>query len=180
MKSIHILSIIALCAVSCTNINKEQQPKSGMDSVKTNSTQAFKTENQAAKSESKLIYEKDAVKEEIANDDDLTKAYILLSKGDSTVYLQSNIRKDHQIYGYQKPDINSKKMILFSVFTSDVDKNPHQLPLGAYYETSGLVHQGFKLNYTKTVGNFIETSFTDATDIGEDLVYFEKEDIIIE
>lgn len=173
MKSLITLSILALSIISCNNSKKEELTKPIEDSVKI-------TDNNIDTDLENPIIKKDTIKEDITNNDDLTKAYIMLSKGDSAVYLQSNIRKDHQIYGYQKPNINSRKLILFSVFTSDVDKNPHQLPLGAYYETSGLAREGFKLKYTKTVGDFIETIFKDATNIGEDLVYFKKNEVIIE
>lgn len=65
----------------------------------------------------------------------LEKALVL--KSDSTISLTANIRLDYRIFGYSKPDTSSGKMILFSIFTSDVKGNPYKCPLGSYYQTPG-------------------------------------------
>jgi hypothetical protein len=109
--------------------------------------------------------------------DNLTKAFVLLSYGDSTIHLTANIRKDHRIFGYAKPDINSEQLLLFSVFTSDVENNPFGCKLGAYYDTSSI--REFTLKYTSQKGSFIQASATDTS--GQSTVlYFDKKWIVFE
>ncbi|MBK8698596.1 MAG: hypothetical protein IPN29_03280 [Saprospiraceae bacterium] len=88
----------------------------------------------------------------LASGDDGTKAYI--NKQDSTISLFANIRKDHRIIGYSKPDIHSDRLLMISVFTSDVENNPFSRQLGAYYDTSGM--EDMLLKYQGTKGDFIE------------------------
>lgn len=78
--------------------------------------------------------------------------YVIL--GDSSLHLTANIRADHIIFGYEKPDTTSQKLLLLSVFTSDVENNPYGLKLGSYYETSGM--DKLSLKYKETVGDFIK------------------------
>lgn len=109
--------------------------------------------------------------------DNLTKAFVLLSNGDSTIHLTANIRKDHRIFGYANPDINSERLLLFSVFTSDVESNPFGCKLGAYYDTSSI--REFTLKYTSTKGSFVQASATDTS--GQSTVlYFDKKWIVFE
>lgn len=49
----------------------------------------------------------------IASGDNITKAYILK---DSLLYLTADMKKDHRIFGYEKPDLTSKKTITFFNF----------------------------------------------------------------
>ena len=67
-----------------------------------------------------------------------------ISKADSIISLTANIRRDPRIFGYQKPDINSKKMILLSVFTKDVEGNPFKCAYGSYYQTSNMKSMDIK------------------------------------
>jgi hypothetical protein len=72
----------------------------------------------------------------ITSGDNITKAYV--SASDSSISLASNMRQDHRIFGYEKPDTKSKRLLLLSVFTNDVENNPFGCELGAYYDTSGM------------------------------------------
>ena len=95
----------------------------------------------------------------------------LIYRRDSSFHVYSNIRADYRIIGYESPDTNSRKMILFSVFTSDVEHNPFHCPYGSYYDSA----QGNELliKYTGEQGSFIK-----ATINGEKkqpaTVYFQK------
>ncbi len=55
------------------------------------------------------------------------------------------------IFGFRSPDVNSEKMICFSSETSDIEDNPHQCSLGAFYETGELIVQfiGFEGAFVK-------------------------------
>lgn len=104
--------------------------------------------------------------------DNITKAYIFLS--DSSFALAADMKKDHRFYGYKKPDVTSKKLILFSIFSNDVDGNPFNLPLGAYYDTR--FNDDFSLKYSGE-----ENGFTKVDIVGKkQSMYFERKWIIFD
>jgi hypothetical protein len=84
-------------------------------------------------------------------EDDIEKAQI--SKGDSSFFVYNNIRKDYRIFGYQRPDTNSKRLILFSVFTRDVENNPYKCTYGAYYGSLGM--NSIQIKFVADKGSFI-------------------------
>jgi len=116
----------------------------------------------------------------VLESDEVTKAYVKLTAKDSIIHLHSNIRIDHRFFGYEQADIGSKKILLFSIFTNDVEDNPYQLKLGAYYDTSGLGSKGSKLKYVGTKGDFVQAKFIDSTDIPVCTIYFEKKWVEVE
>ncbi len=116
----------------------------------------------------------------VLESDEVTKAYVKLTAKDSIIHLHSNIRIDHRFFGYEQADIGSKKILLFSIFTNDVEDNPYQLKLGAYYDTSGLGSKGSKLKYVGTKGDFVQAKFIDSTDIPVCRIYFEKKWVEVE
>ncbi len=105
------------------------------------------------------------------DEENITKAYVFLKDGDSTINLTANIRKDHRIFGYARPDTRSERLLLLSVFTNDVENNPFNCKLGAYYETSGM--SGLTLKYVSTNGEFVKAIAMDTTDTAVP-IYFEK------
>ncbi|AHF16345.1 hypothetical protein NIASO_16665 [Niabella soli DSM 19437] len=107
----------------------------------------------------------------------LNKAFVSLKNGDSTITLHSNIRQDHRIFGYARPDTNAERLLLFSVFTNDVQGNPFKCRLGSYYETSEL--KGFHLKYLGTEDSFIKAMAIDSSN-NRTPVYFEKKWIDVE
>lgn len=107
----------------------------------------------------------------IASGDNITKAFVFLKDSDSTINLTANIRQDHRIFGYAKPDIKSERLLLLSVFTNDVENNPFGCRLGAYYDTGGM--EGLTLKYNSIVGNFVKATATDSTNKST-TIYFEK------
>jgi hypothetical protein len=101
----------------------------------------------------------------------ITKAIIYLNEGDSTINLIANIRQDHRIFGYAKPDIKSERLLLLSVFTDDVENNPFGCKLGAYYETAGM--DKLTLKFISSNGNFVKAVAIDKTNKST-IIYFEK------
>ena len=95
----------------------------------------------------------------VASGDYITKAFVFLRDGDSTINLIANIKKDHRIFGYAKPDIDSERLLLLSVFTNDVENNPFECKLGAYYDTYGMGE--LTLKCVSTTGNFVQSTAND-------------------
>ncbi len=90
----------------------------------------------------------------IVDEDNVQKA--IVSKSDSSISLTSNIRLDHRIFGYDKPDTSSKKIILLSVFTDDVEGNPFHCTYGSFYQTSDM--NDMELKYASKEGQFIKAT----------------------
>lgn len=88
------------------------------------------------------------------DEDNIQKASV--SKSDSSIWLTANMKLDHRIFGYEKPDTSSRKMILISIFTNDVEGNPFKCPFGSYYQTSDMTDMEIK--YVSTEGKFIKVN----------------------
>lgn len=88
------------------------------------------------------------------HEDFIQKAVI--SKSDSSLTIYQNIRDDYRIFGYQEPDTNSRKLLLVSVFTSDVEGNPYNCVYGSYYGSGAM--QDMKMKYTRAIGGFVEVN----------------------
>ena len=104
-----------------------------------------------------------------------TKAYINLQ--DSSFSMRADMKKDHKFYGFANADTNSTPLILFSIFTSDVDGNPEALSLGSFYDTQDAEEAGIILKL-ESRGN----SFSKFLIIGKEnnSVYFENKHLIFE
>jgi hypothetical protein len=95
----------------------------------------------------------------------------VISKRDSSFMVYNNIRADYRIIGYQLPDTSSKKMVLFSVFTADVENNPSRCPYGSYYGSPS--NEELEIKYTGDQGKFVKAFINN--DKGESAtIYFPK------
>lgn len=113
----------------------------------------------------------------VASGEDITKAFVNLKDGDSSINLIANMKLDHRIFGYATPDTKSERLILFSIFTNDVAANPFGCKFGAYYDTSGM--DGLTLKYSKHTDDFVTAFVKDKTN-KTTVVYFEKKFVEIE
>lgn len=95
-----------------------------------------------------------------------------VSKKDSTIRLTANMKRDHRIFGYLKPDTNSKKMILISIFTNDVKGNPFNCPFGSYYQTSDM--KGMIIKFVSKEGLFIKGKIVKKDSSGTQIYILEK------
>jgi hypothetical protein len=94
---------------------------------------------------------------------------LIVSRKDSSISITVSKYLDHRIFGYQKPSVKSKKLILISCFTADVENNGFELPLGAYYE----LDKNHKIKFLKSESEFITAKFIlNGKNRGN--VYFEK------
>jgi hypothetical protein len=150
--------VVAVCGQACSNNSVPagtQAPTSdGNDPVMTSLDSIDKANSESV----------------IASGDNVTKAYI--SSSDSSIYLTANIRQDHRIFGFEKPNNQSKRLLLLSVFTNDVENNPFQCELGAFYDTNSMGN--LRLKFVASEGDFIKAAAID--DAGQmTTIYFEKQ-----
>ena len=111
------------------------------------------------------IKEKDSVEVDETN---IQKATISIE--DSLIWIKANMRLDHRIFGYEKPNLDSKKMLLISIFTTDVEKNPFNCEYGAYYESDEM--QDIKLKFKENLGQFAKIKLTKENN--SKIIYFEN------
>jgi len=169
IKTIYIF-ILTLLIGACGQTNPKsdnhennEQFITGVETTKT---------NQATEKLTKIdIIEKENNESIIASGDNITKAFVFLKDGDSTIHLTVNKYQDHRIFGYAQPDIKSERLLLLSVFTNDVENNPFGCRLGAYYDTGGMGE--LTLKYNSTTGNFVKATVIDEANKST-TIYFEK------
>ena len=94
-----------------------------------------------------------------------------VSKSDSIIDLVANIRRDHRIFGYIKPDTSSKKMVLLSVFTNDVEGNPFNCTYGSYYQTGDM--KNIKIKFLSRNGVYIKAAII-KSDSALQIIYIPK------
>lgn len=78
------------------------------------------------------------------------------------------------IFGYEKADVNSKRMICFSSMTVDVEGNPNKCVLGSYYESGEL-----NIEYVSLEGGFVKLKFI-SDNASETVFYIEKKNVKIQ
>jgi len=154
MKIQLIAMLISLFFLSCNNRRETNKVQTGNTNIDTGV--ARKAEANHSTGEKALVPADTAAvgSPEAISEDQLNKAEV--SMKDSLIWLSANMRLDHRIFGYEKPDTNSKKMILLSIFTSDVKGNPYHCPYGAFYETNEM--DGLKLKFVSDGDKFIEVN----------------------
>jgi hypothetical protein len=111
----------------------------------------------------------------LASGENVTKAYINQETDELSFW--ADMKKDHRFFGYAQPDTASKRLLLFSIFSNDVEGNPFQLPLGAYYDTRDLEDRS--IAYLGQKGDFIHTQIEDEQGEKTDL-YFEKKWVVLD
>ncbi|GEM_PF-454824 len=80
-----------------------------------------------------------------------TKAYI---KKDSIIWIPQSMKSEHRVFGYKNKNTSSKKLILISIFTEDVENNPFKCKYGSYYHTQSM--NGLDLKYLEIQNEFIK------------------------
>lgn len=175
IKTIYISTFtLLICACGQTNPKFDNQENSEQTTTAVDLTKT----NQATEKLTKLdSIEKKNNASVVASGDNITKAFVFLKDGDSTINLTANIRQDHRIFGYAKPEIKSERLLLLSVFTNDVENNPFGCRLGAYYDTGGM--DELTLKYKSTTGNFVKATAIDKANHST-TIYFEKKWIELE
>jgi hypothetical protein len=96
---------------------------------------------------------------------------IEISKKDSIMSLYSSMQKECRIFGYEKPNKNSRKMILISIWTFDVKGNPSNCKYGSYYETNSM--DDMELKYIGKEDSFVKAALI-KNKIKTAIIYFEQ------
>jgi len=93
----------------------------------------------------------------VLNNDCSSQNLPIINVSDSTLSLFMDKFDDTpRIFGYELPDVKSRKMICFSSYTQDVEGNPNKCPLGSHYDTSVL-----NLKYIHSQGDFVKLKLLD-------------------
>jgi len=82
-----------------------------------------------------------------------------ISIKDSSFIVGHDKFHDHQIFGYERPDTRSKKLLLISDFTYDVQDNPYKCKYGAYYTTNSM--DSFKIRFIAKTNYFVKCKLLD-------------------
>ncbi len=85
---------------------------------------------------------------------DLTDNKQAFIEKDKTIWVPQDINGDYKIFGYKKPNTDSEKLILISVFTNDVEDNPYNCKYGSYYDTQFM--DDLKIKYLESINEFIK------------------------
>jgi hypothetical protein len=104
--------------------------------------------------------------------DNFLKAEV--SRSDSSIRVKGDIKKDYRIFGYERPNKKSRPLILFSVFTRDVQSNPYRCRYGAYYSTSDLAFEETKIKFKGFNGQFLRADLLIEGEV-IDTFYFERQ-----
>lgn len=148
--TIFIISTLVGCTFSKQEEVKDSDDSSGVkkrDSV----NKSARDSNEMANTQPILVEEPKETEIQDGNENYLQKAVI---DKDSLITVYQNIRADYRIFGYKAPDTNARKLLLFSVFTKDVEGNPHQCLYGAYYYSG--VMEDIKMKYIGQTDSFVE------------------------
>lgn len=171
------MALLLIAFFGCKNTSHKTVEEKTTDTVKA------KTDGVALIKQDIVPVKKSAQKDTIRNYKDtqmseefFQKAIIDLSDSSLTVY--QNIRADYRIFGYQKPDTNSRKMIFFSVFTPDVEGNPYNCPYGSYYYSGAM--QDTQIKYIKNSGAFVEAHLIKENNILPTPIYILKDWVTFE
>lgn len=79
-----------------------------------------------------------------------------VSKKDGAMDLYQSMNQECRIFGYSKPNENSKKLLLLSIWTFDVQGNPSNATFGSYYDTSSM--EDLTLKFINKSSDFVKAA----------------------
>jgi|GEM_PF-2476113 len=81
-----------------------------------------------------------------------------VDKASKEFYIPAESKGPFRFYGYEFPNISTRKMICFSTNTGDVAANIANCPLGSYYNTNSL-RQGDRIVWLGKAGSFARMNY---------------------
>ena len=82
----------------------------------------------------------------------------IVDKKTKEFFITATKKSEYKIFGYQYPNITTRKMICFSTYTYDVSDNLNKCPLGSYFDT-GTLREGDRIVYLGTVGTYAKMNY---------------------
>ncbi len=89
----------------------------------------------------------------VAISQNATPAVAHVDKKTKEFFVTSNPKAEYKIFGYEYPNITTRKMVCFSSYTYDVGANINNCPLGSYFD-SGKMKEGDRITYVGKAGSF--------------------------
>ncbi|MBL7854465.1 MAG: hypothetical protein JNL17_08695 [Cyclobacteriaceae bacterium] len=172
MTKLILLATLAIFVVAC-GPSRSTSDESAADTLANESVVAGKSRSKI--NLDSLDWSNQATIDDLG--EDINRAMVLLESGDSTIFLVANMQKDHRFFGYDRPSLQAERLLLFSIFTNDVENNPFECRLGSYYQTGDM--QGQTLKYIGVEGDFIKAVAL-AQDGTKTTLYFEQKWISLE
>lgn len=84
-------------------------------------------------------------------------------------FIPTATKAQFRTFGYEFPNVSTRKMICFSSYTGDVGANMYNCPLGSYFDTS-LMREGDRIVYLGPAGSFSKMSYITGT--GKKTVFY--------
>jgi len=100
-----------------------------------------------------------------------------VDKKSKEFFVVTNRKAEYRIFGYQYPNITTKKMICFSSYGYDVADNLNKCPLGSYFDSGGM-KEGDRIVYLGPVGSFGKMNFITGSG-KKTLIYIPKANFVI-
>ncbi|HEV3222483.1 MAG TPA: hypothetical protein VGZ90_06370 [Puia sp.] len=101
-----------------------------------------------------------------------TQTVAHVDKKTKEFFVTTNPKAEYKIFGYEYPNITTRKMICFSSYTYDVGDNLNKCPLGSYFD-SGKMKEGDRIIYVGKAGSFSKMTFISGSG-KKTLFYFPK------
>jgi hypothetical protein len=99
-----------------------------------------------------------------------------IDKKTKEFFIQTGTKAQFRMFGYEFPNVSTRKMICFSSYTGDVGANMYNCPLGSYFDTS-LMKEGDRIVYLGPAGSFSKMNYITGT--GKKTVfYFQKSSLV--
>jgi hypothetical protein len=96
---------------------------------------------------------------------------LIISNFDSSISLIADVKFYHRIFGYDAPNLKSKRKILISIFTNEVENNPYGCEYGSYYQTADVLE--YSMKFISKEKEFMKVKISRANS-SDDFVYFPK------
>ena len=161
--------IFCFSLLSCSNNSVDTTTKntSSKDSTNDAKLDSNNKNSQSINNNSTHQTCKDLAK--LVDGEETNKATISLK--DSSFIVGHDKFHDHQIFGYERPDTTSKKLLLISDFTYDVQDNPYKCKYGAYYTTNSM--DSFEIKFVAKTNYFVKCKLLDKERLVTNL-FFER------
>lgn len=161
---IHVLIFLSLIFFSCSN-QSEISPN-----LETNESAVVLKKIVDTKMQDSINLECGFTREYVENSDEFNKFFMYDDDHTMSLKLVSHMTSRHRILCYDSPSLTANPILLYSIYTSDVQNNPFGFEFGAYYDEIGPDSKMYFLGFD---GDFVKAEYIDKAG-KEHIVYFER------